>query len=605
MNRERQVAAALLVTADLAWVHQTGTLHPAAALGLAVLAAAAPFCAVLRRLRAWRLGWNAALGAAFLLLIQDVLAGGAEGLLGGGVLLAMTCQIHLLHAGDGTKRADLLTFNSVLIALVAGQAAESGGFAVFGTLWLCALVAFLAVEASPARTRRRLLVRRSLQAAGLAAGTLLALGLLVPEHVQLRDAGDANSLGWSGRAELGSEARIDLRRFQPPRDETAVLFRVVLRSGARTDVPSHWREAVMEHQDGPRFLQRHVPRSGSHLGIGSTMPARGRLERDAGATVARATVELVTHRGATLPAPLELAEIAVPLDGYPDLLHATGDGVVRRPTPPDAPRDALGYELGWGAHTPPVDSGTPADRAPYVRIDVEDPSAVPAVLHDLVRAALRGAGDDVRPMDVVARCRDHLAAGFSYARPGEPGAAVDFAAFLNAEGGGHCEYFATALALMLRLRGVPCRIVTGFLVHEWDASLPGFLVRARDAHAWVEVLDVAAGRWQTADATPEASGMSTAPTSQEQVFTVSALAILAGLASWLVRRRRREPVAARRIYLRAVHSAGLRRAPQETPRELLTRAAGTIRADRWERLRAATAAHERARFGASAEEHTG
>ncbi|MGA1526209.1 MAG: nucleoside-diphosphate kinase, partial [Planctomycetota bacterium] len=34
-------------------------------------------------------------------------------------------------------------------------------------------------------------------------------------------------------------------------------------------------------------------------------------------------------------------------------------------------------------------------------------------------------------------------------------------------------------------------------------------------------------------------------------------------------------------------------------------APGTIRADRWERLRAATAAHERARFGASAEEHTG
>ncbi|MGA1607063.1 MAG: DUF4129 domain-containing protein, partial [Planctomycetota bacterium] len=79
----------------------------------------------------------------------------------------------------------------------------------------------------------------------------------------------------------------------------------------------------------------------------------------------------------------------------------------------------------------------------------------------------------------------------------------------------------------------------------------------------------------------------------------------ARIASWLVRRRRREPVAARRIYRQAVHSAGLRRAPQETPRELLTRAAGTIRADRWERLRAATAAHERARFGASAEEHTG
>ncbi|MBU4272237.1 MAG: DUF3488 and transglutaminase-like domain-containing protein [Planctomycetes bacterium] len=51
---------------------------------------------------------------------------------------------------------------------------------------------------------------------------------------------------------------------------------------------------------------------------------------------------------------------------------------------------------------------------------------------------------------------------------------------------GHCEYFATALTLMLRSQGIPARLVSGFKCDQWDAVGEYYLVRQLHAHAWVE-----------------------------------------------------------------------------------------------------------------------
>lgn len=51
---------------------------------------------------------------------------------------------------------------------------------------------------------------------------------------------------------------------------------------------------------------------------------------------------------------------------------------------------------------------------------------------------------------------------------------------------GHCEYFATALALLLRCRGIPTRIVIGYKTDEFNTLGNFYQVRQRDAHAWVE-----------------------------------------------------------------------------------------------------------------------
>ena len=66
---------------------------------------------------------------------------------------------------------------------------------------------------------------------------------------------------------------------------------------------------------------------------------------------------------------------------------------------------------------------------------------------------------------------------------------------------GHCEYFASAMVLMLRSMGVPSRIVGGYLGGEWNELGQYYLVRQSDAHTWVEVWIDGRG-WATFDPTP-------------------------------------------------------------------------------------------------------
>ena len=78
--------------------------------------------------------------------------------------------------------------------------------------------------------------------------------------------------------------------------------------------------------------------------------------------------------------------------------------------------------------------------------------------------------------------------------------------FLFEARGGHCEFFATAMVMMVRERGIPARIVTGFQAGEIN-DLGNFeVVRKENAHAWVEVFDRRLG-WLTFDPTPPATSV--------------------------------------------------------------------------------------------------
>ena len=74
---------------------------------------------------------------------------------------------------------------------------------------------------------------------------------------------------------------------------------------------------------------------------------------------------------------------------------------------------------------------------------------------------------------------------------------------------GHCELFASTLALALRVRGVPTRYVVGFQLAEKNPWGGYYIVRDRDAHAWVEAY--VGGRWQSFDPTPASQFAATHP----------------------------------------------------------------------------------------------
>jgi protein-glutamine gamma-glutamyltransferase len=83
----------------------------------------------------------------------------------------------------------------------------------------------------------------------------------------------------------------------------------------------------------------------------------------------------------------------------------------------------------------------------------------------------------------------------------EPGSQEPLDFFLFDRKEGHCEYYASAFAILARLNGIPTRQVNGFFGGEWNEYQGYVAVRAGDAHSWDEVYFPGKG-WVTFDPTP-------------------------------------------------------------------------------------------------------
>lgn len=100
------------------------------------------------------------------------------------------------------------------------------------------------------------------------------------------------------------------------------------------------------------------------------------------------------------------------------------------------------------------------------------------------------------------RILHHLRTGYDYTlelaqNPGET--SLDH--FLFTRKKGHCEYFASSMVVLLRLAGVPARLVNGFMGIEWNDLGQYMVVRQHHAHSWVEVHLPKKG-WVVYDPTP-------------------------------------------------------------------------------------------------------
>jgi transglutaminase-like putative cysteine protease len=145
--------------------------------------------------------------------------------------------------------------------------------------------------------------------------------------------------------------------------------------------------------------------------------------------------------------------------------------------------------------------------------------ALPADLPERVGALAHQWTDTLPTPEAKARAiEDHLRHEFAYdLRSPSQGKPQPVDHFLFESKRGHCEFFSTAMALMLRSVGIPSRNVTGFVGGTWNRFGHYYAVREGDAHSWVEAY-IDAGNanmsprerarssgWQTFDPTP-ASG---------------------------------------------------------------------------------------------------
>ena len=109
------------------------------------------------------------------------------------------------------------------------------------------------------------------------------------------------------------------------------------------------------------------------------------------------------------------------------------------------------------------------------------------------------------PFEKSVLLENYLRGNFGYTLnlAGKPGA-DPLAQFLFVTKAGHCEYFASAMAVMLRTLNIPSREVNGFLPGEFNDVAGDYIVRASDAHSWVEAYFPGSG-WITFDPTPAAN----------------------------------------------------------------------------------------------------
>lgn len=100
--------------------------------------------------------------------------------------------------------------------------------------------------------------------------------------------------------------------------------------------------------------------------------------------------------------------------------------------------------------------------------------------------------------------RNQYGGQYSYTLDMRASGADPVADFLFNVRAGHCEYFATAMAVMLRTQGFPTRVVNGFQSGEYNDAADAYTVRQADAHSWVEVYFPGTDAWVTFDPTPVA-----------------------------------------------------------------------------------------------------
>ncbi len=121
----------------------------------------------------------------------------------------------------------------------------------------------------------------------------------------------------------------------------------------------------------------------------------------------------------------------------------------------------------------------------------------------LARQLRKGA---ITPYEYVQRVNAYLRSdAFAYSElPAADGTEVGIERFLFETRRGYCQHYSGAMAVLLRMGGVPARVATGFTPGGFRKRRKEWVVRDTDAHSWVEVWFDEIG-WVTVDPTPPAT----------------------------------------------------------------------------------------------------
>jgi len=134
------------------------------------------------------------------------------------------------------------------------------------------------------------------------------------------------------------------------------------------------------------------------------------------------------------------------------------------------------------------------DRDRYLQL----PPGISSRTASFVRDLGRGKTEDEK----ITAFSQYLRSGrFKYSLDNLPITKSPLDTFLFESGYGNCEYFASAYVVMLRLSGIPARMVGGYRGGYYNSVGSYYLVSEKDAHVWAEVYVKGKG-WVRIDPTP-------------------------------------------------------------------------------------------------------
>jgi protein-glutamine gamma-glutamyltransferase len=405
----------------------------------------------------------------------------------------------------------IISFLMVLAAAVL--TVDSTFLLAFGAFMLMAVVTCILMEMRHAAAKASMRANSScedpayrqmaysLVSASPVLALLIILGAAAIFFVLPRiSTGYLSAFARSGEISTGFSDRVQLGQIGEIQQSNSLVMHIQIDGDLHGSHDLKWRGVTLNVFDGKTWFNPHAQHVVTSLGAGRfVLPSGSRWNQPRIAEPPQA----VHYR--VLMEPLVsnvffLAPTARLLQGNYRLLSMdNGDGVFD--LDPEHPINR--YEATSDISQPSASelrqaaNGYPSEiRLNYLQLPRTDDRVV--ALARQITASLDNNYDKASAMERYLRTNFGYTLQLPRSVPRDP-----VANFLFERKQGHCEYFASAMAIMLRTLGIPSRVVNGFRTGEFNDLTSQYLVRASNAHSWVEAYFPGYG-WIGFDPTPAA-----------------------------------------------------------------------------------------------------
>jgi transglutaminase-like putative cysteine protease len=433
----------------------------------------------------------------------------------------LVCSAAVLAFWPARRAGGLMRWLALALLLIAYGTGVTelglGGWAIRGAALLVVVAAWL------------WLPRLRPQDTVPAALAVLACGLAALPLAASFDSAqpwlDYRHWNWFEQTQPGTDFAWD-HTYGPIRWSRTGLSLLAVKSGQ----PHYWKAETLGRFDGIRWLHSQSPQDNGSAADDIPQPMNPRWVEHISFTVRKLRTTVVVGAGTTfrvesnkvtadeadgtvriLDQPLEEGD-TYSIDSYvPDPSAAQMRAAPRRfpthlldSTAFDLPAKGDSGLRGGPSSVDAAEQSTPhtiTAPAPGAALDrTAERRVLSSPYARTYRLARHLAAGQPTTYDTVKAVDDYLQKGFEYSEK-PPARRYPLSSFLFADRIGYCQQFSGAMALLLRMDGIPARVSAGFAPGAYDTASKEYRVRDLDAHSWVEVWFTGIG-WVPFDPTP-------------------------------------------------------------------------------------------------------